>query len=108
MRSRSVRARPLFGDRGGAGMSLIRPTVINARPGIIIPIIGGFAGTLLLTAGMYLAPIIGLPFIDVPHIMGGIFTSNATAALWIGFWLHFLNGALIFPILFGLFWPIIP
>jgi len=89
-------------------MSLIRPTVINARPGIIIPVIGGFAGTILLTAGMYLAPIVGFPFFDVPHVMGGIFTSNPTVALGIGFCLHFLNGAVIFPILFGLFWPIIP
>lgn len=89
-------------------MSVIRPTVINARPGIIIPMIGGFAGTVLLTAGMYLAPIFGLPFIDVPHVMGGIFTSSPTVAIGIGFCLHFLNGAVIFPILFGLFWPALP
>ena len=50
-------------------MALIRPTVINARPGIILPVIGGFAGTIMLTAGMFLAPAIGLPFIDVPHLV---------------------------------------
>ena len=89
-------------------MALIRPVVISARPGIIIPVIGGFAGTVILTAGIYLAPLVGFPFIDVPHLMGGIFTSDATIALWLGFWLHFIAGGLLFPILFGLFWPLAP
>jgi hypothetical protein len=89
-------------------MALIRPTVINARPGIIIPVIGGFAGTVLLTAGMFLAPLVGFPFIDIPHLMGGIFAADPTVALWLGFWMHFLAGAILFPILYGLIWPLLP
>ena len=85
-------------------MALIRPSVINARPGIILPVIGGFAGTIMLTAGMFLAPAVGLPFIDVPHLVGGVFTADPTVALWLGFWLHFLAGSVLFPIVFGIVW----
>ena len=89
-------------------MGLIRPTVLNARPGIIIPVIGGVAGTLILTAGMYLAPLLGFPFIDIPHLMGGILTADPDGALVTGFWLHFVAGAILFPIVFGLVWPLLP
>ncbi|HYX82114.1 MAG TPA: hypothetical protein VE714_06965, partial [Gemmatimonadales bacterium] len=83
-------------------MALIRPAVINPRPGIIAPVLGGFAGTLLLTSGMFLAPRVGFPVLDVPHLIGGIVTTNLTAAFWLGFWAHFLAGSLAFPVLFGL------
>ena len=85
-------------------MALIRPTVINARPGIILPVLGGFAGTVILTAGIFLAPAVGFPFIDVPHLVGGVLSSDPTVALWLGFWLHFLAGAVLFPVLFGILW----
>jgi hypothetical protein len=62
----------------------------------------------LLTAGIFLAPLLGFPLIDVPHLIGGIFSADATTALWLGFWIHFLAGAILFPVLFGLVWTLGP
>ena len=87
---------------------MIRPIVINARPGVILPVIGGFAGTIILTAGMFLAPVVGVPFIDIPHLVGGIFSADPTVALWIGFWIHFIGGWIVFPFIFAIVWAMGP
>ena len=89
-------------------MHVIRPSVLNPRPGLVLPLLGGWVGTLILSAGIFLAPALGLPFIDIPHLMGGIFTDSPTAAFWIGFWLNFIAGAFVWPSVLSVAWPMLP
>src|SRR5919201_2493828 len=88
-------------------MKLIRPVVIAARPGIITPMLGGIAGMLLMFATLMIGPVIGLPVIDIPRALGGVFFADRDTAFFFGFWVFFFGGALVFPIVFGLLWPVL-
>jgi hypothetical protein len=87
---------------------LLRPPTLNARPGLLLCMLGGLVGTLLLNALMFLAPTLGFPFIDIPHLMGGVVTRSPTAAFWLGFWINFLPGVVVFAPAFDLAWDFIP
>lgn len=88
---------------------MIHPKALNSSPSMLplVPL-GGLVGMLLLTALLHLAPAFGLPLIDVPRLIGGLFTTDPTAALWIGFWIYFLLGVVLFGPLMGVFWHSLP
>jgi hypothetical protein len=80
-------------------------------------LLGGMIATLLLSALLFVAPALGFPapeqavgspFLDIPHVVGGVFTSNPAAASWIGFWLFFVGGAFVFAPLLGPVWRLLP
>lgn len=87
---------------------MARPTTLVPRPSLLIATLGGAVATLLLNALLFLAPVFGFPFVDVPRLVGGVFTGNVTAALWLGFWIFFGIGWLVFPFLFTVLWPRLP
>jgi uncharacterized membrane protein YagU involved in acid resistance len=61
-------------------------------------ILGGFVGTVAMTAMMYLvAPMMGI-HMDIAAMLGSMMGSNWTAGLM----MHFVNGSLIFPAIFVL------
>jgi hypothetical protein len=84
------------------------PTALNPRPGILLPLLGGFVATLILTALLFLAPAMGIATADFPHLVGGVFTSSPEVAFWLGLGIHLVNGAFIFALGFGVFWTMIP
>ncbi len=90
------------------GISIFRPMVLNPRPGLVLTLLGGWVATILLSALIFLGPLFGFPFIDIPHLMGGIFSSSPIAAFWIGFWLNFLTGMIVWPSMLSLVWPVLP
>jgi hypothetical protein len=57
---------------------------------------------------MFLAPTFGFPFIDIPHLMGGVLTDSPRAAFWLGFWINFLPGVVIFAPALDLAWDFLP
>ncbi len=66
-------------------------------------ILGGVAATLLLTVLMYLAPLAGLPNIDMAAAIGGFLDRPAllfTARWWVGLAVFVLVGIVISPVLF--------
>lgn len=87
---------------------MVRPTALTPRPSALLTTLAGAVAVLLLSALLFLSPVFGFPFVDIPHLVGGIFTSNAVAAFWLGFWIFFVGGWLIFPVLFSVFWPMLP
>ena len=86
----------------------LRPLVLNPRPGLVLTLLGGWVGTILLTASMLAAPAFGLPFIDVPHLVGGILFASPTAAFWAGFWANFFVGLIVWPSILAVAWPMLP
>src|SRR2546428_317473 len=79
--------------------------------------LAGLAATMAMTALIYAGPWIGMPEMDIAALIGWWFAdltgdaqaSPATAAWWLGMFEHFLNGAVIFPLLYAyLLYPILP
>jgi hypothetical protein len=60
---------------------------------------GGFIGTVVLTSGLRLAQELGVTRMDLPLLLGTVFTENRSRANVIGYAVHFLNG-LVFSILY--------
>ena len=66
-------------------------------------IIAGFAATSILTALMYLAPLVGFPRIDMAAAVGGFLDRPAAMfsfRWWAGFVAYFLAGSVVSPLLF--------
>jgi hypothetical protein len=61
---------------------------------------GGLVGTVVLTTGLRLAQELGLTRMDIPLLLGTVFTDNRSRANAIGYALHFLNG-LLFALLYA-------
>lgn len=55
-------------------------------------ILWGFAGTVVLTSIMSGCRSLGFTRMDLPFMLGTIFTPNRDKAKWIGFFVHLLNG----------------
>ncbi|MGH2932737.1 MAG: hypothetical protein ACRDKK_07735 [Gaiellaceae bacterium] len=61
---------------------------------------GGVVGTVVLTTGLRLAQEIGLTRMDIPLLLGTVFSDDRSRANIIGYALHFMNG-LIFAGLYA-------
>jgi hypothetical protein len=61
---------------------------------------GGVVGTVVLTTGLRLAQEIGLTRMDIPLLLGTVFSEDRSRANIIGYALHFMNG-LIFSGLYA-------
>jgi hypothetical protein len=55
---------------------------------------GGVVGTIVLTTGLRLAQELGLTRMDIPLLLGTVFTAHRSRANVIGYVLHFVNGLL--------------
>ncbi len=62
----------------------------------------GFAATVALTALTIAAQSLGLTRIDIPFILGTIFTANRDRAKFLGLVVHLINGW-VFALVYGLF-----
>jgi hypothetical protein len=61
---------------------------------------GGFVGTVVLTTGLRLAQELGLTRMDIPLLLGTMFSEDRTRANVVGYAFHFLNG-LVFSLLYA-------
>jgi hypothetical protein len=55
---------------------------------------GGLVGTIVLTSSLRLAQELGLTRMDIPLLLGTVFTAHRSRANVIGYFLHFINGLL--------------
>jgi hypothetical protein len=62
---------------------------------------GGLVGTVVLTSSLRLAQELGITRMDIPLLLGTVFTSDRSRATAIGYALHFVNG-LLFAVLYWL------
>jgi hypothetical protein len=60
---------------------------------------GGLVGTVVLTSGLRMAQELGLTRMDIPLLLGTVFTAHRSRANVIGYFLHFVNG-LVFALLY--------
>jgi len=76
-------------------------------------ILAGFIATLVMTVIMRIASMIGLPKMDVASMLGSMLTQTVPEPMsgprFLGLVLHFLQGSVVFPLLFAyLFYKILP
>jgi hypothetical protein len=68
---------------------------------------GGFFATLLMTLIMYWAPMFGAPKMDIAALLGSLFGRGVPAAMtglwWLGMTWHFINGTVIFSLIYSYF-----
>ncbi|MGZ4257504.1 MAG: hypothetical protein ACXVRE_07060 [Gaiellaceae bacterium] len=55
---------------------------------------GGVIGTVVLTSGLRIAQAAGYTRMDIPLLLGTVFTDNRSRASLIGYVIHFVNGVL--------------
>jgi len=70
----------------------------------------GFVATCVMTMLMYVAPMMGIPKMDIASMLGYVLSSGMpqpwTLPWWTGMMMHFINGTLILPVLYSyLFYP---
>jgi hypothetical protein len=61
---------------------------------------GGLVGTVVLTTGLRLAQELGLTRMDIPLLLGTMFSEDRTRANIVGYAFHFVNG-LLFSLLYA-------
>jgi uncharacterized membrane protein YagU involved in acid resistance len=71
----------------------------------ISAIIAGLVGTLVMTILMYLAPLMGMPKMDIIGMLGTMFSTNRGTARIIGIIVHFMMGA-VFGIIYAFLWSL--
>ena len=66
-------------------------------------LVGGLVGTILLTSGLRVAQELGVTRMDIPLLLGTIFTDRRDRASVIGYVIHFFNGLLFALAYYGVF-----
>ena len=84
------------------------PAVLRPGPSMIGVTLGGLVGTALSVSLTYAAPLWGATAVDLLRTCGGVFTSNAAAALGVGFILVVAFGVIVWPSAIFLAWPYLP
>ena len=66
-------------------------------------LVGGAIGTIVLTSGLRVAQELGVTRMDIPLLLGTIFTDERDRASAIGYVIHFVNGFLFALAYYGVF-----
>ena len=72
---------------------------------IVGAIVAGLAGTAAMTVLMYVAPMMGMPKMDIVGMLGSLFTTNKGLATALGLMAHFVAGV-VFAIIYALLWSV--
>jgi hypothetical protein len=86
-----------------------QPLLYKPHPSLFpVMLLGGFTGTVLLTAALRLTSSLGVAVVDLPELMGGVFSGNRSTAFTVGHTLFLVAGILVLPLLLALLWPFAP
>jgi hypothetical protein len=66
-------------------------------------LVGGLVGTVVLTSGLRIAQELGWTRMDIPLLLGTVFSDNRSRASVIGYVLHFANGLAFALFYYGAF-----
>jgi len=61
-------------------------------------VVAGFIATAAMTALMYMAPLMGVPKMDIATMLGTMFSTNPSVAFAIGIVMHFMLGSVLLAI----------
>jgi hypothetical protein len=66
-------------------------------------LVGGVVGTIVLTSGLHVAQELGVTRMDIPLLLGTVFTDRRDRASVIGYVIHFFNGLVFSLAYYGVF-----
>jgi hypothetical protein len=66
-------------------------------------LVGGVVGTIVLTSGLRIAQELGVTRMDIPLLLGTVFTDRRGRASVIGYVIHFFNGLVFALAYYGVF-----
>lgn len=85
------------------------PLLYKPHPSLFpLALLGGFTGTLLLTATLRLADAAGIVVIDLPPLLGSVLSSNRGTAFNAGHAIFSVAGIFVLPLPLALLWPLTP
>ncbi len=85
------------------------PLLYKPHPSLFpLALLGGVAGTVLLTASLRLAEALGVAVVDLPALLGSVLTRNPGTAFDVGHAIFTVVGILVLPLPLALLWPLIP
>ncbi len=62
--------------------------------------LAGLVATAAMTALMYMAPMLGMPRMDIATMLGTMFLASSGAAFWLGLMIHLMMGVILFPVIY--------
>lgn len=68
------------------------------RVNVYRSVFAGFLATAAMTALMYMAPLMGVPKMDIATMLGTMFSTNPSVAFAIGIAMHFMLGSVLLAI----------
>lgn len=71
-------------------------------------LVGGFVGTVLITALMYGGPLMGFPRMDIATMLGTMVVADPGPAFWVGMLIHFMMGTVILALAYAALYRFLP
>lgn len=62
--------------------------------------VAGFTATVGMTVLMYVAPMMGMPKMDIAAMLGTMFLTSPGPAFWLGMMIHLMMGTVLFPAIY--------
>ncbi len=85
------------------------PVLYKPHPSLFpLALLGGLAGTVLLTATLRLAAARGLTVVDLPPLLGGLFSADPDTSFNAGHAVFVVSGVFVLPLVLALLWPLTP
>jgi hypothetical protein len=85
------------------------PLLYKPHPSLFpVMLLGGFTGTVLVTAALRLTSSLGAAVVDLPELMGGVFSGDRSTAFTAGHTLFLVAGILVLPLGLAALWPFAP
>jgi hypothetical protein len=86
-----------------------QPLLYKPHPSLFpVMLLGGFTGTVLLTAGLRLTSSREVAVVDLPLLMGGLFSGDESTAFTAGHTLFLAAGIGVLPLALAALWPFAP
>ncbi len=86
-----------------------QPLLYKPHPSLFpVMLLGGFTGTVLLTAALRLSSSLGVAVVDLPELIGGVFSRDRSTVFTAGHTLFLVAGILVLPLMLAALWPFAP
>ena len=86
-----------------------QPLLYKPHPSLFpVMLLGGLTATVLLTAAIRLAASRDVAVVDLPLLLGGVFSGDASTVFTAGHTIFLVAGVLVLPLVLAALWPFAP
>ena len=85
------------------------PLLYKPHPSLFpLALLGGFTGTVLVTAFLRLTESLGAAVVDLPSLLGSALSENPNTGFDVGHAIFLITGIFVLPLPLALLWPLTP